>query len=147
LSDLVEPPQIVLPYRDNDRLRSGVADQIRHLGVRPTARGARSREESRLDRHVERVTYLERELRARARVADQVLADELRLTSRIASVHPNDAARQRLAEAASPGVREAYAHIGGHRREGTEKEEGLLVAFVGRDALGVQEADLLRLVV
>ena len=146
--DLVEAPEAVLTDRHGGGLRARIAHEIRHGVVRRAPRRARRLPQRRLDRHVERVADLESQVGARARVADAVLADELRLAARVARIDAHDAARQLIAETARLRVRETHAHLRRNRlllRE--EVVERLLVTAVGAHALGRQEADLLRLVV
>src|SRR5579859_2480686 len=144
---LVLLPEAALAQLHGDRGGAGVAQAVAHrIAVAPLADDLAG-DQRRLHGDVERLADLHRQLRALRRMADGVLADELRRAGGVALVDADGPGRQAGGKAAGGGVGEGDRHLGAGGVVGAL--EGVLrpvVDLAGGDAVGVEEAHLLGLV-
>src|SRR3569833_640694 len=160
---------------DGHRGRPGVADDVAHLGApmrdRPFDRSRLDRLAApanpetlgglpfvirdglagRYDRanlDVECLTGREADVRPHGRMANLMLADELRISARVALIDADGSGRQGIAEPLVARAREAQHRVDTQwLRSGRQPAVAKFVAAMRRRAVNVEEADLLGLLV
>src|SRR5690606_9529998 len=146
--DLAIAPQSALTNIHRHGFIARVTDEIAHRIARTPEARALLTLEGRLHGDVERLADLDRKLGALRRMIDAVLADELRLALGAAHVDAHDACGKLRPQTAARRVREPDDRSRVRWfLQCREPRRAVFVHFACRDAFGIQESDLLRLIV